>query len=140
MKSTAPSIAETPAKQDGCAGFAARTGSDVRPVNCPDCGEAPWIIEGTFRLHVSCENEKCPKRPRGRRQGNEAMSVSSWNWATVHGGLYYDREEISPAEQPLNDPSETVGRAASEGVAAAPPGNSQTSDDVPRHPNDKLTP
>lgn len=78
------------------ASFAAPPGSDVRLVvnKCPDCGEKPCLIEGVFRLHVGCENEKCPKRPRGRRQANVKMAVSSWNWATENGGLYYDHEEI----------------------------------------------
>lgn len=77
---------------DAMASFAAPPGSGVRLVvnKCPHCGEQPCLIEGAFRLHVSCENEKCPKRPRGRRQANIAMAVTSWNWQGEHGELYYD--------------------------------------------------
>ena len=58
--------------------------------------------------------------------------VGFWAHVDGHG---CDSETISPAEQPLNDPSATVGRDSSEGASAAPPGNSQTTSDELRHSN-----
>lgn len=70
-------------------------GSDVRPVTvnrCPDCGEKPCLIEGVFRFHVGCENEPC-RKPRGRRQANIKMAITSWNWQAEHNELIYDHAE-----------------------------------------------
>lgn len=149
MNSTHPSP-EANRQPASAAGLRAAPGSGVRPKTrglpdgsrCEVCGlvgprsNMGWSsvqFDPADQFHVRLvENMPQPFKSL-LRPGHK---VGFWAHVDGHG---CDSETISPAEQPLNDPSETVGRAASEGVAAVPPGNSQTTDDVTRHPNDKLT-
>ena len=61
--------------------------------------------------------------------------IGAWREMTANSSN--GTNSLSPAEQPPNDPSETVGRDASEGASAALPGNQSETNGVLRQPNDR---
>jgi hypothetical protein len=160
MNSTPPSP-EANRQPASAAGLRAASGSDVRPkTRASDKSVRDRAV--TVRLtngQIVVENKTCgilfsfpaacwPDDSLSAHQRMWVNRLTPWwdmeqpQWSPTSQRLRDSClaaiRKLFPTEQPLNDPSATVGRDASEGASAALPGNQSKTNGVLRHPNAAL--
>lgn len=147
------------ANPDAMAAFAARTGSDVRPKtrardkSVRDAAVDAKLVKGQIVVEnkingvlFSFPAAVWPDESMAAHQRMWVNRLTPWwdmeqpQWSPTSQRLRDSClaaiRKLFPAEQPPTVPSEVGGLSKSASCAAALPGNSQTTDDVTRHPND----